>query len=223
MMVSGTARLPASQEMVWAALADAGLLVRAVPGLDRLDAGAGGGRQFLVTTSIAAVSGSYGGEAVVVERAEPGRLALRVVAAGAKGKVTADVTLGLAPAGDDATELSYAVDADVEGAIAGIGHLMLAGIAKRLAADAIGGLGAALAGTAPAVERPANEPADQEPAVADRAAVDEARRGIGLGGERVPGLGQVVPRVSPGVLAGAAAGVAAIVLGVILARRRSGR
>ena len=70
---------------------------------------------------------------------------LRVSATGVKGKVDADVTVRLAPAGDGATEISYIADADVDGAIAGIGQRMLASIARRMATDAIAGLDAALA------------------------------------------------------------------------------
>src|SRR5215813_11829079 len=194
MNISGAATVRASCEAVWAALADRDLLVGAVPGLDQLDVRSDGRRQFAVTTAIAAVRGSYSGEATVVERAEPGLIVLHVSATGATGGVIADVTVRLAPVGDGSTELSYEAEAQVEGAIAGIGQRMLASIGRRMAADVISAIDAALAARAvaddrlgsapvgpvaaqPAPAQPAPaQPAPAQPAQAQPAA---ARRGIG--------------------------------------------
>src|SRR5262249_21944548 len=118
MKISGAATLRASRGAVWAALADRDLLLRAGPGLDQLDVRNDGRRQFAVTTAIAAVSGSYFGEASVVERAEPGLIVLHVSAIGARGGAIADITVRLAPVGDGGTEFSYEAEAEVEGAIA---------------------------------------------------------------------------------------------------------
>ncbi len=136
MKVSGAADVHASPEAVRAALTDPDLLVRAVPGLGQIDF-ADGSCRFTLTAAIAAVSGRYAGEARVVDRPEAGVRVLRVSATGLKGKVDADVTVRLAPAGDGATEISYIADADVDGAIAGIGQRMLASIARRMATEAI--------------------------------------------------------------------------------------
>jgi carbon monoxide dehydrogenase subunit G len=216
MKVSGAATVHASPDAVLAALADSGLLVRALPCLDQLD-GADGSRRFLGTIAIAAVRGSYAGEAVVVARPQPHRLVLRVTAAGAKGAVEADLTVTLAPSGDGATELGYAADAAVEGAIAGIGQLMLVSIARRLAADVIGGLDAALLSAAP----PEALPGPQDPP----AAVGPARRGIGSRGDRQPAIGRPATAVRTRLLAGGAVGLAGVVLGVVLRwrSRRRGR
>jgi len=216
MKVSGAATVHASPDAVLAALADSGLLVRAVPCLDQLD-GADGRRRFLATIAIAAVRGSYAGEAVVVARPEPHRLVLRVTAAGAKGAVEADLTVRLAPSGDGATELGYAADAAVQGAIARIGQLMLASIAKRLAADVIGGLDAALLSAAPpeALSGPPARPA----------AVGQATGGIGSHGDLHPAIDRPATGVRTWLLAGGAAGLAGVVLGVVFGRRsrRGGR
>lgn len=245
MKISGAANVNASQEAIWAALADPEVLSLAIPGLDQIDFADDGSYRFTFTTTIAAVSGTYTGEAGVVERAEPGVRVLRVSAASVKGKVGADVTIRLAAAADDATELSYTADADVDGAIAGIGQRMLASIAKRIAADAIGGLDAAFARPAPAAATPAAAgpaaaagaaaatanagPAGDGPggASADTAsgqvAIERARRGIGLRGERVPAIGRPGKAVGTGLLAGAAAAVAGVVIGAILRKRRGRR
>jgi len=230
MKVSGAADLHASQEAVWAALTDPGLLARAVPGLDQIDFASDGTCRFTLTTAIAAVRGSYTGEASVVERPESYVRVLRISATGVKGKLGGDVTIRVARASEGASELSYVADADVEGAIAGIGQRMLASIAKRIAADAIAGLDAALAVAPPADTPPAEVPAagaGQSAQTRDGAdgqtAIEQARRGIGLRGERVPVAGRPGPAVRTGLVAGAGAAVAAIVAGVLIRKRRSRR
>jgi carbon monoxide dehydrogenase subunit G len=216
MKVHGTGTMLAAPDAVWAALGDPGLIARAVPALDHIDFARDGTCRFTLTTTIAAVSGSYTGEASVVERPESYVRLLRVSATGVRGKVGADVTIRVAPAGEGATELSYVADADVEGAIAGIGQRMLASIAKRVAADAIAGLDAALTAVPPA-EAQTRDSTDGQ------TAIEQARRGIGLRGERVPVAGRPGPAVRTGLVAGAGAAVAAIVVGVLIRKRRGRR
>jgi carbon monoxide dehydrogenase subunit G len=215
MKVHGTGTMLAAPDAVWAALGDPGLLARAVPALDHIDFARDGTCRFTLTTTIAAVSGSYTGEASVVERPESYVRLLRVSATGVRGKVGADVTIRVAPAGEGATELSYVADADVEGAIAGIGQRMLASIAKRVAADAIAGLDAALAAAPPAE-------AQTRDGTEGQTAIEQARRGIGLRGEPVPVAGRPGPAVRTGLVAGAGA-AAAIVVGVLIRKRRGRR
>jgi uncharacterized protein len=265
MKVHGTGTVRSAPDAVWAALGNASLLARAVPGLERIDFSPDGTWRFTLNAAIAAVSGSYTGEASVLERPEPFVRMLRVSATGVKGKVAGDVTVRVAPADEGASELSYVADANVEGAIAGIGQRMLASIAKRVAADAIAGLNAALAeeapieGHAPAGPPPGAQPADTaradaapvntppvntppvntppdnappaapaEPAgtqvgSAGQTAIERARRGIGLRGERAPAAGRPESAVPTGLVAGVSAAVAAIAVGVLLRRRRGRR
>jgi len=215
MKVHGTGTVLAAPDAVWAALGDASLLARAVPGLDQIDFARDGTCRFTLTTAIAAVKGSYTGEASVVERPESYVRVLRVSATGVRGKVGADVTIRVAPAGEGATELSYVADADVEGAIAGIGQRMLASIAKRVAADALGGIDAALAAAPPAE-------AQTQDGTEGQTAIEQARRGIGLRGDRVPVASRPSPAVRTGLVAGAGA-AAAIVVGVLIRKRRGRR
>src|SRR5262249_2311374 len=106
MKVRGAADVRASQDALWAALTNPRLLARAVPGLDQIDFAGDGTCQFILSTTIAAVSGSYAGQARVVNRDGPGACVLRVSAAGVKGTVNADVTIRLAQAADGVTQLS---------------------------------------------------------------------------------------------------------------------
>ena len=136
---------------------------------------------------------------------------LRVSAAGVRGTANADVTISLAPAADGVTQLSYTADAAVDGAIAGIGQLMLASIARRIAAEAISGLDAALA---------APEPAEPPAAIADHEA--DAPGGW-RAGESWPVVGRSGFVVRTGLAAGAAAAAAAAIAVGALVRKRRGR
>jgi len=203
MRVSGAGTLHAPAEVVRAALADRDVLVRAIPGIERLDVAGHGRCEFTMTTAIAAVSGTYVGAAVVRQADTPSVLGLHVSAAGARGTIRADVVMRLAPAADGATEVSYEADAEVAGPIAGIGQRMLASIARRLAADFLAGLDSVVA--APPAAAP----------LADVA----GRRGIALRGKPVPAFDQQGSAVRTGLLAGAAVGLAGILIGALLGRR----
>lgn len=230
MRVTGAGQVDAPAEAVWAALRDRALLARAIPGCERLDAAGAGSYRLTVTTSIAAVAGTYAGEATVSERREPDLVVAQLSAAGSRGTVRAEITIRLAPASQGATQVSYDVDAEVAGAIAGVGQRMLASIAKRLAGDFLLALGDLLAEPA---GRPLGGPdriggPERLGGPAPESAVDRARRGIGLRGEPAapadqPRIGARLAIASPGVkaglLAGGAAGLAGILIGAVLGRR----
>jgi carbon monoxide dehydrogenase subunit G len=199
MRVFGTGTVGAPVEAVWAALADPAVLRRAIPGCERLDVTGPGRCELTVATTIAAVAGTYSGEAEIRERHGPGLLlAAKVSAAGGRGSIGADVTVRLSPAGDGATELGYEIEAQVDGAIAGVGQLLLASVARRLAAEFIGGL-AARAGLQQA----------GEPLVAGTAATpgEPSRVRDALSARRA------------GLAAGSAVGLAGIAIGAVLGRR----
>ena len=214
MRVTGTETLHARAEVVWAALADRDVLIRAIPGIEQLDVTGNGRGEFTVTTAIAAVSGTYAGAAVIQHADAPNVLGLHVSAAGARGTIGADVVVRLAPAADGATEVSYEADAEAAGPIAGIGQRMLASIARRLAGDFLGGLDRVVAAP-PAAPRPADIAGQRS----GESVIDLARRGIGLHGQPVQGHDQQGSAVRTGLLAGAVVGLAGILIGALLGRR----
>lgn len=207
MRISGSGAVRGPAERVWAALADRDLLLRAFPGVDRLDASGNGRYEFTVTIPIAAVSGTYSGEAVVSYAEAPSRLVARVSAAGAGGIVDADLTVRLDPGSAGGTELSYEADAEVTGSIAGIGQRLLASIGKRLAADLVAGVDRELAAR-PAAAHPAGRPAGRP---VQREQLPPER---GDGPE---------PVVRVGLMVGAAAGLAGMAVGALLGRRSRAR
>src|SRR5579859_5338946 len=140
--VTGKALVGAPAGAVWAMLADPDVLARAIPGCQSLDVTGPGRCAATVAIAIAAVSGTYAGDAQIRGRREPSMIAAAVSAAGARGSIAADVTVLLAPAGGG-TEVGYEIDARVSGPIAAAGQLVLAAIAKRLAGEFLAGLDAA--------------------------------------------------------------------------------
>ena len=94
---------------------------------------------------------------------------MKASGAGGPGTVSADVRVSLAEVAGG-TELSYDADAVVGGVIGGVGQRMLAGVAKKLAAEFFANVDAVLTG-APAEAGSAGE----QPAVsADQRAVYRA-------------------------------------------------
>src|SRR5712692_4652282 len=122
MKVTGAGLVGAPPGVVWTMLRDPAVLSRAIPGCQSLDVTGQGRCAATVTTAIAAVAGRYAGDAEIRDRREPSLIA-------------ADVAVRLAPADGGGTEVGYEIDALVDGPIAGVGQLVLAAIAKRLAGE----------------------------------------------------------------------------------------
>jgi uncharacterized protein len=203
MRISGSGVVRAPAETVWASLGDRDVLLRAVPGLERLGATGNGRYQFMLTIPIAAVSGTY---SVVAEltHADPVRgLGATVLATGAKGSVDARVTVGLSAGSGEGTRVSYEADAEVTGPVAGIGQRLLASVAERLAAEFLAGLDQVLSAQ-PAAGQPPRQPAGPAVERVDQPAVRREQPGSA---------------VRTGMLAGAAAGFGGVLIGLLLGRR----
>jgi carbon monoxide dehydrogenase subunit G len=184
MKVSGSATLNAPVERVWAALNDPAVLVRTIPGCERLEEVERDAYRMTVTAGVASIKGSYAGDVRLTDQQHPHAFMLRASGAGGPGTVSADVKVRLADGGDGTTLLSYDADAVVGGAIGGVGQRILSGVAKKTANEFFQSVDAVLNGTAP----PAAEPAAAAvttapgvytaPAVAGRAGGDFARGAV---------------------------------------------
>jgi carbon monoxide dehydrogenase subunit G len=202
MKVSGDATLHAPIDRVWAALNDPAVLVRTIPGCERLEATGPDAYSMTVTAGVASIRGTYSGDVKLHSQQPPGSFVMSASGAGGPGTVSTEVQVRLEER-DGATRLTYDADAVVGGMIGGVGQRMLAGVAKKLAGEFFAAVDDVLTGRAPAV---AAEASQAMPGVY----VDPAAR---------PGR---VPR--EGFLAGAAVGaaiaLAGVVVGGLLGRRR---
>jgi hypothetical protein len=133
MKVTGGATLSAPIDTVWTALNDPAVLVRTIPGCERLEATGPDSYRLTITTGMAAIRGTYTGEVSLADQQPPGSFTLKASGAGSPGTVSTDVRVRLAATDDGTTTLSYDADAVVGGVIAGVGQRMLAGVAKRMA------------------------------------------------------------------------------------------
>ncbi|MEO6702155.1 MAG: carbon monoxide dehydrogenase subunit G [Jatrophihabitantaceae bacterium] len=162
MKLAGQAVLHAPIEQVWAALNDPTVLVRTIPGCQRLESTGPDAYAMTVTAGVASIKGTYAGTVALAELNQPHSFVLKAAGAGGPGTVSADVRVSLAER-DGATELSYDADAVVGGVIGGVGQRMLAGVAKKLAGEFFAGVDDVLTGRAgqpaqPALAVPSSQP-----------------------------------------------------------------
>ena len=209
MKVSGSATLHAPVEKVYAALNDPAVLVRTIPGCERLERAGEDAYKLTVTAGVASVRGTYAGDVRIADQRPPTAFVLRASGAGAPGTVSADVQVRLAPGDDGTTALSYDADAVVGGMIGGVGQRMLAGVAKRTAGEFFAAVDEVLTGAAP---RPAEEAA--VPAAVGQQTVFTAP-------PRAPG--PFGGQLAAGVALGAAAALLGVLVGGWVARRGAAR
>jgi carbon monoxide dehydrogenase subunit G len=216
MKVSGDATLHAPRDKVWAALNDPAVLVRTIPGCQRMETIGADAYQMTLAAGVASIKGIYQGEVRLTDQAEPESFTLKAAGAGAPGTVSADVKVTLAVGPADTTVLTYDADAIVGGMIGGVGQRMLTGVAKKTAGEFFGNVDAVLTGA---------QVAPREPVVAGAGADHPSDSAGGRGVFVAPGasLGRGGRGdFSAGVLAGAIAALAGAVIGGWLSSRRRG-
>ena len=221
MKVAGQAMLHAPIERVWQALNDPAVLVRTIPGCQRLEATGPDAYAMTVTAGVASIKGTYAGTVALAELQEPHSFVMRASGAGGPGTVSADVRVSLAEVGGN-TELSYDADAVVGGVIGGVGQRMLVGVAKKLAGEFFAGVDDVLTGnsaTAPA--RPPAAVAGNPAAIAGQPGTSQGQPGTSQG--QPAGIFHAAPgqprSTARGFVLGALFGAAAALLGVLVGAR----
>lgn len=199
MKITGSDTIPFPVAQVWDALLDPGVLVRTIPGCERLEATEDHTYDMTVTAGVAAIKGTYAGTCRLSDLVEHESLTMHLSGAGAPGTIDATVGVRFADLGDEGTRIDYDADAVVGGMVGGVGQRMLTSVSKRMAGEFFGNVGRTLA--APEVER-AGTPAPTPGAV--YTAPPRAASGP----------------VSRDFLTGLAVGAGLVALGVLLGRRR---
>ncbi|HEX2356835.1 MAG TPA: carbon monoxide dehydrogenase subunit G [Micromonosporaceae bacterium] len=146
MKLSGDATLHAPVSEVYAALNDPALLVRTIPGCQRLEQTGPDAYRMTVHAGVASIKGTFVGDVRLTDQDEPHAFLLRANGAGAPGTVDATAAVTLADAGNGATLLRYDAQATVGGVIGGVGQRVLAGVARKTATEFFAAVDAALAG-----------------------------------------------------------------------------
>ncbi|WP_107774662.1 SRPBCC family protein [Nocardioides sediminis] len=212
MKFTGQNILHAPVDRAWDALLDPGVLVRTIPGCERLEATGDNAYAMTVTAGVASIKGTYAGSCVLAELRERESLVMKLDGAGAPGTIGATVDVRFTDAGDGTTTVSYDADAIVGGMIGGVGQRMLTSVSRRMAGEFFGNVDAVLAGAAEA-----------PPAAVAAVLAGEA------GAPGAPTVGQVFTAPPPAVAAapsrqdfllGVAVGAGLVAIGVLIGRRR---
>ncbi len=217
MKIAGEAQLQAPVEKVWDAMLDPAVLVRTIPGCERLETTGENAYDMTVTAGVAAIRGTYTGTCQLRDLHPHESLVLAASGAGSPGTIEADVKVTLTGHDDGTTTLAYDADAVAGGMIGGVGQRMLTSVSKRLAGEFFSAINDVLTGAEPA---PAAVPAGPEEAAAPAGApapggttFTAPARG---GGSAAPG-GDFLQ----GVLVGGGLVLAGVVAGALAARRRA--
>ncbi|MFC7583496.1 carbon monoxide dehydrogenase subunit G [Nonomuraea antimicrobica] len=134
MRVAGSAVIGVHRDQVWAALQDPAVLVRTIPGCERLEETGPDTYRMTVNAGVAAIKGVYQGEVALADPLAPESFTLRARGQGAPGTVDATVLVRLSET-DGGTRVDYDAEAVVGGMIGGVGQRMLGSVAKRTAGE----------------------------------------------------------------------------------------
>jgi uncharacterized protein len=152
--VSGEATLHGPVDRVYQVLHDPAVLVRTIPGCERLEQTGPDAYRMAVTAGVAAIKGTYAGDVLLTDLDAPHAFLLKASGSGAPGTVSTEVRVSLADS-DGATVLTYDADAVVGGPVGGVGQRILAGVAKKTANEFFAAVDDVLTGAAEAAPAPA--------------------------------------------------------------------
>ena len=200
MKIAGTNTIQFPVDKVWDALLDPAVLVRTIPGCERLETKGDHAYDMTVTAGVASIRGTYSGSCVMSDLEPHSSLVMRVQGAGAPGTVDATVNVSFDEVGDG-TEVAWNADAIVGGMVGGVGQRMLSSVARRMAGEMFDSVGRELAG-GPAVPVEAAGEAPAEP----RDGVYTAPARAGSRDDFVKGTAVGAGLVLLGVVAGAVFG-----------------
>ena len=206
MKLSGDATLHATIDKVWTALNDPAVLVRTIPGCQRLETTGPDAYRMVVTAGVASIRGTYAGEVQLSDQQHPNSFLMTASGAGSPGTVSTEVRVTLTDRGDGWTRLTYDADAVVGGVLAGVGQRMLAGVSKKMAAEFFRAVDDVLTGKAVEPDAAASA-APAEPGVF---VVPSAGPAHAMGGDSF----------ARGALVGAVIALAGVLVGGLLGRRR---
>ena len=209
MKISGSNTVPYPAAQVWDALLDPAVLVRTIPGCERLEATGENSYAMTVTAGVAAIKGTYAGSCELSDLQPGTSLVMKLNGAGAPGTIGATVDVGFTENTDGTTTVSYDADAVVGAMVGGVGQRMLTSVSRRMAGEFFGNVDGVLTGASPAVtasgSAAAGAVAEPQPGVF----VAPAKASAGPGDDFLKG-----------VLLGAGLVLAGVVVGALFGRRR---
>lgn len=211
MKFTGENVLDAPVDRAWDALLDPAVLVRTIPGCERLEATGENAYAMTVTAGVASIKGTYAGSCELRDLVEHESLVMKLDGAGAPGTIGATVNVRFIPEGST-TRVAYDADAVVGGMIGGVGQRMLTSVSRRMAGEFFGNVDAAIKGgpvaSAPLVEESAQRPSR------------DPEQGQVFTAPAAPSAAGSKQEFLTGVAVGAGLVVLGVVVGGIFGRRR---
>lgn len=136
MDMTGSQRVDASPETVWAALNDVDLVKACIPGCDSIIKNSDTEMDAKVTLKIGPVKASFTGKVTLSDLDPPhGYTITGEGSGGAAGHAKGGAKIRLEPLEDGATMLHYEVSAQIGGKIAQLGSRLIDATAKKIAGD----------------------------------------------------------------------------------------
>jgi uncharacterized protein len=155
MRIEGTHQIDVPRRELWSAIHDPRVLADAVPGLRELEAEGPDRYAMTIEFGVGSVRGVYQGRFSLTDEREGELCTLKAEAGGAPGTVDAVAEIRLDERDGDGTTLSYVVDANVVGPVAGVGGRLIAATAKRTSERFVEGLQREIAAPTPGAAAPA--------------------------------------------------------------------
>lgn len=139
MKIQGSHVFANPREEVWAALLDPNVLVRTLPGCERLDRVGPTRFEGALTVTIGPVKGQFQGSLDLYDLDPPHGYRMKLEGKGSAGFMTGEGTIALRDAAGG-TELMYDLDSKVGGRVAGVGQRLLESSSKVITRQGIEGL-----------------------------------------------------------------------------------
>ena len=155
MQIIGTAHMNAPVPVAWDAFHDPGVLTRTIPGLQSLEETGEDSYKASVSAGVASIKGTYAGHVRLTEQVEHESFLLKASGQGGPGTISADIRVRMAESEDGGTDIAWAADASVGGAIGGVGQRMLQGVARKMASQFFAAIDADIASGGAVPEAPA--------------------------------------------------------------------
>ena len=160
MDMSGSQRIEASREAVYAGLNDVDVLRQCIPGCDSIEKLSDTEMAAKVTLKIGPVKASFTGKVTLSDLDPPNGYTITGEGSGGiAGFAKGGARVTLEPDGE-ATILHYTVTADIGGKIAQLGSRLIDGTAKKLAGDFFATFGEIVSGGRPV--EPEHDPSEPE-------------------------------------------------------------
>jgi len=133
MKLTGSATIDHPVRDVFAALTDPAMLVRTLPGCQRLEQVGPDAYEATMSAGVGSIKGVFDGGVKLTDITAPDSFTLHASGSGVPGTVDAVAHVRLVANPGGGTMVHYAADAAVGGVIGGVGQRMISGVARRTA------------------------------------------------------------------------------------------